>query len=192
MTDTLTTSDEAGVCATMPSREREVVASPCSTPAASSVTSEATHAKLDLLEAWMRARGPVTPPEPVHRFTPGLYSRELTMAAGLLLNSKIHRTEHQYIVSRGVALVFDEEQGWHPVVAPYHGITKPGTRRTLYILEETTWTTFHPMLPDEPRDVDVLEARLIEPHVAIPFDDEDVALIEAEVARWQDKTKGLT
>lgn len=154
-------------------------------------TSPQMHAKLDLLEAWMRKVGPVTPPEPVHRFTPGLYSRELTMQAGLLLNSKIHRTEHQYFVSRGVALVFEEGQGWHPVIAPYHGITRAGTRRTLLILEECTWTTFHAILDEEMGDLAKIEARIIEPHVALPFTDEDIALVEAEIERWQVARAGV-
>lgn len=154
------------------------------------VTSAATHAKLDLLEAWLREVGPVEPPEPVHRFTPGLYARELTMPAGLLLTSKVHRTEHQYVVSRGVALVFVDGEGWRKIVAPYHGITRAGTRRVLRILEETTWTTFHPILPEEDGDVAAIEARIIEPHVPVHIEAGDIHFLEEEIDRWQRQQGG--
>lgn len=102
------------------------------------------HAAIDLLESLMLAHGPVPEPEPVHRFTPGLYARELTMEPATLLTSRVHKTEHQYIVTEGRARVYEEATGWREIVAPYHGITKAGTRRVLHILERMVWTTFHP------------------------------------------------
>ena len=79
-----------------------------------------------------------------HRFTPGLYAREIFMPAGTVLTSKIHITEHMFVVSQGSALVWTEEQGVMTVKAPHTGVTPAGTRRVLYILEDTIWTTFHP------------------------------------------------
>ena len=37
----------------------------------------------------------------VHRFTPGMYIREIFMPAGTMLTSMIHKTEHPYVVSQG-------------------------------------------------------------------------------------------
>lgn len=106
-----------------------------------------------------------------HIFTKGMYSRAIFMPAGSLLTSKIHLTEHQYIISIGRAIVY-ENDGTHEVCGPYHGVTKPNTRRALYILEDTIWTTFHPIDFIEEKDyteeevADILlriEAQIIEP-----------------------------
>lgn len=97
----------------------------------------------------------------VHRFTPGLYTREIHMPAGALIVSKIHRTEHQFIVSRGRLAVMTDLGEWEEIVAPYHGITRPGTRRVLYIIEDTVWTTFHATDKTDPESV---ERDIIEPH----------------------------
>lgn len=115
-----------------------------SLPPVAPVTSAKGHQAVDLLESLILSKGPIELPAPVHRLTPGLYSRELTMPANTLFTSKVHKTEHQYIVSKGVCDVWLENIGWHRIVAPFHGITLPGSRRVLRIIEETTWTTFHP------------------------------------------------
>jgi len=79
----------------------------------------------------------------IHRFTDGMYIREIYMPAGSLWTSKIHKTEHPYVVSLGKAAVSIDAQEWNEIKAPYTGITKPGTRRVLYIIEDCIWTTFH-------------------------------------------------
>ncbi len=78
-----------------------------------------------------------------HRFTDGMYIREIFMPAGSLITSKIHKTEHPYIVSYGKVAVSIDGDDWDEITAPYTGITKPGTRRVLYTLEDCIWTTFH-------------------------------------------------
>jgi hypothetical protein len=78
-----------------------------------------------------------------HKFTDGMYIREIFMPAGSLITSKIHKTEHPYIVSYGKVAVSIDGDDWDEITAPYTGITKPGTRRVLYILEDCIWTTFH-------------------------------------------------
>lgn len=94
-----------------------------------------------------------------HRFTPKLYSREITMPAGILVTSETHKTEHQFILSKGIVSVWTEEEGEVFIVAPYHGITKPGTRRILFIHEEAIWTTFHSTLKNTVEEVreDIIE-----------------------------------
>lgn len=83
--------------------------------------------------------------ELTERGTPGLYSRELFMPKGMLCTSRIHKLEHQFLVSQGCATVYntltDETK---LITAPYHGITCPNTRRVLYIHEDCTWTIFIP------------------------------------------------
>lgn len=98
---------------------------------------------IDSLEAKIVSDLPSIEIPYAHTFTPGLYSREMVVPAGALLTSKIHLTRHQFIVSKGSMLIFDEEQGWVKITAPYHGVTEAGTRRIGLALEESIWTTFH-------------------------------------------------
>jgi hypothetical protein len=111
-----------------------------------------------------------------HRFTDGMYIREIFMPAGSLITSKIHKTEHPYIVSYGKVAVSIDSEDWNEITAPYTGITKPGTRRVLYIIEDCIWTTFHRIddmkseyndLSDEGKEsiVKEIEEKILEPHV---------------------------
>lgn len=111
-----------------------------------------------------------------HKFTDGMYIREIFMPAGSLITSKIHKTEHPYIVSFGKAAVSIDGDDWNEITAPYTGITKPGTRRVLYILEDCIWTTFHIVdgmksdynnLSDEEKEgiVKGIEEKILEPHL---------------------------
>jgi hypothetical protein len=95
----------------------------------------------------------------VHRFTPGLYIREIFMPAGSVLTSKIHKTEHPYVISKGVVSVWTADRGTVTLKAPHTGITKPGTRRVLFVHEDTIWTTFH---VGEEDSVEAIEDRIIE------------------------------
>lgn len=106
------------------------------------LTIDEYHEKIDELERLMFAIGSVEMPI-VHRFTPGMYIREMHAPAGALITSLLHKTEHPFVVSKGRQLVFVHGQGWIEVCAPYTGITKPGTRRIGITLEDTVWTTFH-------------------------------------------------
>lgn len=79
-----------------------------------------------------------------HRFTNGMYSREIFMPAGTLVVSRQHKTEHQYVVLTGKVMVNVPGEGVKILEAGHVGITKPGTRRALYIIEDCKWITFHP------------------------------------------------
>ena len=98
------------------------------------------------------------------------------MPAGSLWTSKIHKTEHPYVVSYGKAAVSIDAEEWYEINAPYTGITKPGTRRVLYILEDCIWTTFHKIegMKSEFNDlnedeiekiVEQIEDKILEPHI---------------------------
>lgn len=78
-----------------------------------------------------------------HVFTPGLYVREAFLERGSLYTSRIHLTEHPFIISSGIVSVWDDISGWVTYRAPHTGITKPGTRRVLFIHEDTIWSTCH-------------------------------------------------
>jgi hypothetical protein len=78
-----------------------------------------------------------------HTFTKGLYSRMIFMPAGTLCSSKIHKTEHQFVVLKGKLEVSIDGGKSELIIAPYHGITQAGTRRLLFIHQDTVWVTFH-------------------------------------------------
>lgn len=111
-----------------------------------------------------------------HMFTDGMYIREIFMPAGSLITSKVHKTEHPYIVSYGKVAVSIDGNEWIEITAPYTNITKPGTRRVLYILEDCIWTTFHIVdgmkseyndLNDDEKEniVKGIEEKILEPHI---------------------------
>ena len=112
----------------------------------------------------------------VHKFTDGMYIREIFMPAGSLWTSKIHKTEHPYVVSYGKVAVSIDADEWYEITAPYTGITTPGTRRVLFILEDCIWTTFHRIdgMKSEFNDlseeeikeiVKGIEDKILEPHI---------------------------
>lgn len=102
--------------------------------------------------------------DPIHLFAPGMYVRVLHMPAGSTIVSKIHKTEHFCLAVNGRATV---RIGDHveEVTGPKLMRTLPGTQRALYLHEDATWITFHPLetadtVADE-SDLAAIEKRLI-------------------------------
>lgn len=99
------------------------------------------HTKVNALQAWME--GEVQADIPLrHYFVLGLYAREVDIKAGTLMVSKIHKTEHLFILSKGSLSVLTEN-GVVKLTAPHTMITKPGTRRVAYAHDDSVVTTFH-------------------------------------------------
>lgn len=117
--------------------------------------------KIDFLEDAM-AKLPTIQLPVTHHFAKGVYRRECFVPQGTLVTSKIHKTQHFFVILKGDAYVWDETTGWVHLEAGYCGITQPGTRRVIYAVEDTSWTTFH---PTEETDPVKIEAAIIEPHV---------------------------
>lgn len=78
----------------------------------------------------------------VHRFAPGMYSREMIVPAGCMLTGSIHKSEHFSIFLEGVLLV-PGEYGSKIIEAPQIEIAKPGTKRVGVALTDLRWITFH-------------------------------------------------
>lgn len=97
---------------------------------------------LDELEASMQGHPPANCPVE-HRFTPGLYIREIFIPAGTLLTSATHKTEHPFVLAMGRIAVISENEGRVVYQAPYVGITKPNTRRALFAETDVIWVTIH-------------------------------------------------
>jgi hypothetical protein len=100
-----------------------------------------------------------------HLFPKGIYVRECFIPKGTLCTTKIHKTEHPFVISMGRVSVWTPDEGTVHLQAPHTGITKPGTRRLIYAHEDVIWSTFH--RTDE-TDLKKIEAAIIEPH-DIPF-----------------------
>jgi hypothetical protein len=97
-----------------------------------------------------------------HTFTKGLYTRQITMPAGSAVVSKIHKTQHPYVILEGVVDVYKKgEEKFVRLSAGHIGITEPGTERLLLVHEETVWVTFHPNPTDE-QDLEKLEEMIIQ------------------------------
>lgn len=127
------------------------------------VTAEyaAVHERFDHLELAMLASGePMRDFTVSHVFTTGLYVRTILMPAGSLLTSRIHKTQHPFVVLAGRVEVYIPGVGTQLIEAPYFGVTEPGTRRLLYIHDDCVWSTFHPLVADEDGEAD--EARRLE------------------------------
>ena len=97
---------------------------------------------LDVVEAEMFKHPQVHCPL-THRFTPGMYIREIFMPAGTVVSTALHKTEHPFVISKGDVSVWRDGFPVERLKAPHTGITKPGTRRLIYIHKDTIWITFH-------------------------------------------------
>lgn len=96
-----------------------------------------------------------------NRFAPGCYAREMLLPKGVMAISKVHKTEHFFVMLAGKMSVWDAENGVQQVCAGHVGITKPGTRRIGFAHEDCRWVTFH---PTDKLDVEEIEAEIIEPY----------------------------
>jgi hypothetical protein len=106
-------------------------------------------------------------PPVIHRFTNGMYIREIHMPGGTEHVSKIHKTQHPFVVSKGIVSVSADGETWTHLSAPHTGITEPGTQRFLVVHEDTVWTTFH-LNPNNIRDIALLEEIIVDVPVLPP------------------------
>ena len=107
-----------------------------------------------------------------HYFVNGLYCREIFMPADTVITSKVHNTEHPYVISMGKVAVIKEDTGVDLLEAPYFGVTYPNTRRVLHTIEDTVWTTFHrtDVVPESDSEEDVRKAvAKIEQMILLPY-----------------------
>lgn len=122
--------------------------------------SEKINDRIDEFEAALLENFPVVDCPVRHRFTPGLYIREIFMPAGITVTSLIHDTIHPFCILQGKVIVFNEEEGTQELQAPLLEITYPNTRRILQIVEDTVWVTFHPtdIVPESASEEDIQKA----------------------------------
>jgi len=92
-----------------------------------------------------------------HTFFDGGYVREIFMQKGMTCTSKIHKYSHPYFILKGDVSILTE-QGEIRYKAPFSGITLAGTKRVLYMHEDTTWITVH---VTKGRDIQEIEDEII-------------------------------
>jgi hypothetical protein len=115
----------------------------------------------DVLSAMPQAHETIS-----HFFTQGLYGRSCFTPAVkeegkcVVGISRIHRTEHQFVISMGVVEIWDQQRNdWVFADAPFHGITLAGTRRMIKFHDHTICTSFHPN-PKNLRNLKAIERML--------------------------------
>lgn len=118
---------------------------------------------MDFIEVKMSELYDLQDREVKERISPCLYTREAHAKAGDLIVSIKHKTEHQFIISKGACAVFIDGDGWKFMEAPFHGLTKVGTRRLIYVFEDLVFTTLHPV--PEGCEIDEVRSLLIEERV---------------------------
>lgn len=101
-----------------------------------------------------------------HNFAPGTYARTCFLPKGTLIVGKIHKHAHQNIVSQGRVTVVTEF-GRMEIQGPYVFTSQPGTKRALYVHEDTYWTTIH--LTDETDLMKIEEEIIAKDYDALPL-----------------------
>lgn len=96
-------------------------------------------------------------PEIKHIFADGLYAREMFMPRTCIVVGKIHLLEHLCIISQGVVKVVTESDS-KIIYAPYAFVSLKGTKRALYAIQDTVWTTIH--ATDE-TDIEIIESTFV-------------------------------
>ena len=115
-----------------------------------------TRDKIFAAEAFMKEQPQVEVPVK-HYFSQGVYAREITIPAGVVLTGEIHKFKQLNILSKGRMQVYTEE-GIREVEAPFTVVSPPGTKRIAHTLTECVWTTIH---GTEETDVDIIRSQFI-------------------------------
>jgi len=115
-----------------------------------------------------------------HSFVDGAYVREIFMPKGMLITSKIHKVTHPFFILEGEVSVLNSEEGRSvKLKAPYYGVTPAGTKRVLYIHENTRWVTVH---VTKETDVERIEEEIIaKSYEEIELSKEELTLKEGAI-----------
>lgn len=95
-----------------------------------------------------------------HKYSPGIYVREIFIPKGMCVVGKIHKHDHPNFLLKGEVLVVTEFGGRERLKAPLSMISKAGTKRVVYALEDTVWITVHTN-PTDTEDLDAIESHVI-------------------------------
>ena len=77
-----------------------------------------------------------------HFFAPGVYARMFVVPEGIVAIGEIHKTEHLTIICNGKVSISTED-GPMFLEGPCVFTSRPGVKKAVYALEESTWITIH-------------------------------------------------
>lgn len=97
-----------------------------------------------------------------HKFSPGLYIRELFMPAGTLAIGHEQIFPHFNVMLSGKVLILNEDGTTTELIAPLSFSGKPG-RKIGYVLEDMVWQNIY---PTQETDVETLEATYLNKNVS--------------------------
>lgn len=92
-----------------------------------------------------------------HYFAPGAYAREMLIPKDRFIIGKIHKHAHLNIIQYGRIKVYTEFETLE-FQGPMTFVSQPGTKRVVYALEDTLWTTIH---VTEETDLEKIEDHVI-------------------------------
>lgn len=95
-----------------------------------------------------------------HKFTDGIYVREIFIPAGTYIVGKIHKHGHPNFLMSGTVQVVTESGGVETLKGPLSMISPPGTKRALRAITDLVWVTVHHN-PTNTQDLDELEKIVI-------------------------------
>jgi hypothetical protein len=123
--------------------------------------------ELELIRNHEQAKG-----QYVHRFTPGLYSREMFIPKGSIITGVTHKTQHPFVISQGDISTWCPNGKTVRMKAPFTGITEAGTRRLGFAHEDTVMTSFHVTNETDP---DKIAEEIVDVRVNPLLNEDDVA-----------------
>lgn len=97
-----------------------------------------------------------------HKFTDGIYVREIHIPAGIVLTGKIHLHSHPNFLMKGKVKVYTEFGGAEILEAPLAMISQAGTKRIVESITPVIWITIHHN-PTNTQDLNELEKIVIAP-----------------------------
>lgn len=107
----------------------------------------------------------------IHRFSPGLYIREVSLKAGSFIIGYIHKHDHFNIMLKGHLIMINEDGSITDFIAPQSYTAKPG-RKVVYIVEDTVWQNIY---PTDETDIDKIEEMFLDKGADAPLTDEQLA-----------------
>lgn len=120
----------------------------------------------------------------IHRFSPGLYIRELFMPAGTFAIGHHQNFEHFNVMLKGKVLMLNDDGTTSEVVAPVTFTGKQG-RKIGVILEDMVWQNIYPNHENE-TDVNKLEEKFLTKSDAWKYNEklrQDMLFLQSEADR---------
>lgn len=125
-------------------------------PLAALAQGEDWRSKIERLESAIESDLPALDLPVTHRFSRGVYARELFIPKGTVLTGRIHKYSQINVLVMGDISVLTE-QGIQRVRPPFVVESPPGTKRVAYAHEDTIWLT---ICGTDTTDTELLEDEL--------------------------------